>query len=235
MNISCWKVHNMAGAIVGSGLPMTVGYSSGRFTREEKMVEDYLKLLEESGDQASSLSMLGEDAEVVKSHLKRAKKLASTAGGESHDCFLCGILVSMNISAPKKWWEEFQRYHFNEIVSATSTMHKAGPLVTSQDLTGVFEPSVLEEPEIMAFLERKRREYPLHKNDKQWIDSLRFCLPLGTIQTAHVISNYRSLKTMCRQRKNHPLEEWRKFVSWVHSLPLAEDLIFSSSREESKD
>lgn len=233
MKITCWKVHNLAGAIVGSGLPMTVGYSPEKFSLDERALEEYLHLLEETKNPETSLLKMQDKAEIVRKHLKRAKMLASAGGGESHDCFLCGILISMNISAPKKWWEEFQRYHFNEIVSATSTMHKAGPIIIQPDLSNAFEPSVLEEPEIKAFIERKAAEYEQNKDSKKWLDSLRFCLPLGTIQTAHVISNYRSMKTMCHQRKNHPLEEWREFVKWARNLPLAEELIFS--HEEKKE
>ena len=222
MRITNAKVYDLASSIIGSGMPMMVNMKPEDFEKQSEALDIYLKdqeIFEKDKDFAEMYQ------EKTMKHLDRAKKLASCKGGESHDCFLCGILVCANIKAPKKWWEEFQRYHFNEIVSASSTMHKAGPIIMQPNLEDMFEESVLNEPEIKAFFERKQKEYEENKLNKQWVDSLRFCLPLGTYQTARVVMNYRSLKTMYHQRKNHPLQEWKDFCEWVKTLPLAEEFI----------
>ena len=228
MKVTNAKVYDLAGAIVGSGLPMSVNMSSEDFERQSEALDVYLKhpdILEKDKDFSDM------HKEAIERHLRRARRLASCKGGESHDCFLCGILVSANIKAPKKWWEEFQRYHFNEIVSASSTMHKAGPIVVQPNLDEMFEESILKEPELKAFFERKKREYEDNKNNKEWLDALRFCLPLGTYQTARVTMNYRSLKTMYHQRHNHPLKEWRDFCEWIKTLPLSFDLIIGLNQD----
>ena len=210
MKITCHLVSNLSESIVASGLPMVTSYDEKEFEIDVKSLN---KLF-------TSEELTKEEKEKCLKHLKRAYVLSGCEGGESHDCFLCGINVSMNISAPKKWWEEFQRYHFMDIISATSTMHRAGQLVSST-LPMAFDESVLKEPELKAFFERKQKEFKDGKKDERWLDALRFCLPLGTIQTARVTTNYRSLKTIFRQRHNHRLEEWKVFCEFIQTLPLS--------------
>lgn len=38
--------------------------------------------------------------------------------------------------------------------------------------------------------------------------------------------SYQTLRRICIQRANHRLPEWHQFIDWVHTLPLAEELIF---------
>lgn len=47
-----------------------------------------------------------------------------------------------------------------------------------------------------------------------WIGGLRL--------TARITTNYRQLKTIYQQRKNHRLPEWRAFCAWIETLPRAE-------------
>ena len=37
-----------------------------------------------------------------------------------------------------------------------------------------------------------------------------------------MITNYRELKQIYHQRKNHRLDEWRVFCNWVETLPMSE-------------
>ena len=112
MKITNVKVYGLAESIVASGLPMLAGFDESEFDRDCYAVGGWL-------NEAARLA----DGDAGR-HLRRAKTLSSCEGGESHDCFLCGIIVQMNLTAPRYWWPEFQRYHFADIVSSTSTMHR---------------------------------------------------------------------------------------------------------------
>ena len=46
--------------------------------------------------------------------------------------------------------------------------------------------------------------------------------PCGFRLTARMTTNYRQLKTMYQQRKNHRLPEWRQFCEWIKNLPYSE-------------
>lgn len=228
MEITNAKVYDLADSIVASGLPMMANPDSSKMRREADSLEAWIhnpEILEIDGDFKETFG------EIIGRHMRRAKSLASCRGGESHDCFLCGITVNCTIKATKKWWEEFQRYHFNDIISASSTMHRAGPIISRENLESMMEDSILGEPELMAFFKRKQEEFEEKGGDKDWLNSLRFCLPLGTMQVARITTNYRSLKTMRRQRKSHRLQEWRDFCKWIETLPLAEDLILGGQAE----
>ena len=46
--------------------------------------------------------------------------------------------------------------------------------------------------------------------------------PAGFELTAGMTTNYRQLKTIYKQRKNHRLPEWKEFCKWIERLPHSE-------------
>ena len=68
-----------------------------------------------------------EDSEEFKQGLVRANKLVNASKNSNvhcHDNFLTGIRVSFDVKYPQYWTPEFQRYHFADIVTSSSKMHK---------------------------------------------------------------------------------------------------------------
>ena len=59
-------------------------------------------------------------------------------------------------------------------------------------------------------------------NDPEDYLRLLYSNPCGFKLTAAMTTNYRQLKTIYAQRKNHRLPEWREFCAWVETLPYAE-------------
>lgn len=51
-------------------------------------------------------------------------------------------------------------------------------------------------------------------------------IPMGHELTKVDMFSYQALRNMCKQRANHRLPEWHEFIAWVHTLPLADELIF---------
>ena len=49
--------------------------------------------------------------------------------------------------------------------------------------------------------------------------------PAGFLLTARLTTNYRCLRNIYIQRKNHRLPEWREFCKWIETLPYAEELL----------
>jgi hypothetical protein len=54
---------------------------------------------------------------------------------------------------------------------------------------------------------------------------LLYTNPAGFELTARLTTNYRCLKNIYQQRKNHRLPEWLEFCKWVETLPYAKELI----------
>lgn len=51
-------------------------------------------------------------------------------------------------------------------------------------------------------------------------------IPMGKMLTKVDMFSYQCLRNMCRQREGHRLPEWKTFIDWVRTLPLADELIF---------
>lgn len=146
------------------------------------------------------------------------KKLGSQPRGSAHDNFLHGILVSFDLTCSNKMWVEFERYHFADIVSGQSTMHRAPKLLEKESPFNDYVDDVI--------LHRLKQLLVVYDKDKTPENYLRllYSIPSGLELTDHIVTNYGQLKTMWNQRHNHRLPEWRKFCDWILTLPKFCDL-----------
>ena len=180
--------------------------------------------------------------------------LAKAEPGTGHDQFLTGIIVQFDLTLSVKAWTEYQRYHFSDFVSSQSTMHR----ITKFNFDKAYMPHV--DPRIIEIMKEKVNEYNYYdsvvrasveagakdpNNDYGKIEleafnrlmaekylNILYSNPCGFRLTARVTTNYRQLKTMYRQRKNHRLPEWREFCAWIETLPLAKELILPKEKTD---
>lgn len=146
------------------------------------------------------------------------KKLAQCPKGTGHDQFLTGIIVQFDLTLSLKAWTEAQRYHFLDFVSSQSTMHR----ITKMDIDKQCNEYV--EQDIIDIVWRLVSEYNENKSPENYLRVL-YNVPAGFRLTARMTTNYRQLKTIYSQRKDHRLPEWRMLCKWITTLPLAEELI----------
>lgn len=196
MNITNCKVYDMPEAIVASGFPKLDLYD------EEKFME------------AVTATQTAINTGGSNKHIERAIRLAKAPDGSGHKTFLSGILVAANVTATMKWWVQFGRYHFQQIDSSMSTMHKLKDMVLNDTIK--FHPSTNQNV-IDEFI------YLCYNTED--IEEIAYSVPSGLELTARINTNYLQLCTMLRQRLFHPLEEWKDFCGWILNLPLAEELI----------
>lgn len=154
--------------------------------------------------------------------LPRAIKLAQTNSAMGEDNFLCGIRVAFDIKYPNYFTPELQRYHFLDIVSSSSKMHR----LMQMDMNVCFNKYVLPERKAhMEFLIGKYKENPSYE---MFMTVLSNC-PLGIELFMRCTTNYRALKTIYKQRKAHRLrEDWGAFCKFIEELPYAKELIINS-------
>ena len=146
----------------------------------------------------------------------RARRLGKADVGSGHNCYLKGITVQTNVTASQAFWLQFQRYHFADIVSSESKMHK----IMEMDIGEQCNQYV--EPEAIRTLERLIEEYKNEGYDmarKELFQRVVANTPMGLMLKARITTNYLQLKTIYLQRKNHKLEEWTTFCDWILSLP----------------
>ena len=143
------------------------------------------------------------------------EKLAGCPTGTGHDQFLTGIVVQFDLNFSIKAWTEAQRYHFLDFVSSQSTMHMATKFDIEKQCNEYVKPQIIFVGKMLV------EDYNADPTPEKYL-TLIYNLPVGFRLTARMTTNYRQLKTIYQQRKNHRLPEWRQFCEWVKALPHSE-------------
>ena len=151
----------------------------------------------------------------------RCKKLGSVEPGSGHDSFLNGCLVTMDVTAPLYWWKQAQRYHWLEFISSQSTMHCVLKFKIKEQCVEEVDERIINVVE--ELINDYNTEEDLDKKKIIWRKVIA-SLPCGFCLGATLTTNYRQLKTICKQRKGHPLKEWKTFIDWCHTLPHFDEL-----------
>ncbi len=146
------------------------------------------------------------------------KNLAHSPKGEAHDQFLSGIRVAFDLTFSNKAWVELERYRFITFVSSQSTMHR----IAKFDLSKQYNKYV--DKRIIDIMEELKNTYNKTHDIEDYL-KLLYSNPSGFELTARLTTNYRCLKGVYSQRKNHRLPEWREFCKWIESLPFSRELI----------
>ncbi|MDP0493833.1 MAG: hypothetical protein Q7K48_06015 [Fusobacterium sp. JB021] len=170
--------------------------------------------------------------ELSEKEIKRIKHLGNAIPGSGHDCFLKGITVQFDITYPNYWTPQFQRYHFADIVSSTSKMHRITRMDLNKTCNKYVDDVVIENlqkwvdiynsfPEDKNEITIKENTYDKYKVFMKIISNA----PLGLEQTMRVTTNYLQLKSIYNQRRHHKLkEDWGAFCDWCLTLPMFKDL-----------
>lgn len=165
-------------------------------------------------------------------HLKRALRLVKSSKNSDikcHDNFLTGIRVSFDLKYPSYITPELQRYHWIDIVTSMSKMHR----IIKMDFDKCCNKYVTEETK------ENMKKYIAEYNDlssdgktpsgddlyEAFMKIISNC-PHGVELVMRVSTNYKQLQTIYSQRKDHRLkEDWGAFCSFIKRLPLADQLI----------
>lgn len=158
--------------------------------------------------------------------LPRAVALAGSKAGSGHGNFLTGIRVAFDVRYPCYWSQEFQRYHFADIVTSSSKMHR----IMKMDFDKACNKYVTSET--IAMMKKLVADYNMAFEtggiEDQYEAFMRVIsnCPMGLELFMRVDTNYMQLKTIYHQRKHHKLkEDWGAFCDFVESLPYAKEFI----------
>ena len=148
--------------------------------------------------------------------LKIADALAHKQRG--HNKFLESINISLDITAPRYWWSEFDTYRVGVTKQSESTIHTLG----KRDLTADdFEHNLPFD--ILTIFNNIIDRYRCTENKKEKENlflTLKNLLPEGYLQRRIVVLNAKTLQNIIAQRINHRLPEWKQFCDTLrNSLP----------------
>lgn len=201
------------------------------FKIEKTVVYGLNKSIIASGN-AMRTTMQDNELEANEKDLKRAINLGTTKCGEGHDNFLNGVIVQFDLYAPLYMWKQLQRYHFLDFISSQSTMHKLVKFNIKEQCVSDVDEVILERYQELLDKYNNFNYYvfssKMNDNEKQeknqlW-RTLVASLPCGFVLGATMTTNYRQLKTIYNQRKNHKLKEWHEFCRWCETLPYFKEL-----------
>ena len=203
--ITNYKVYDLEETLVASGYAMIEEYDASVVEIQAENIKVQLEYDYENNK-----------------HYKRVLKLAKAPLNSGHVSFAKGIVVNMDITFTNKAWIEFQRYHFADIITGMSTMHR----ISKFDLDEAFNEYT--DPVIINRLKELQEVY-LTTKDKEDYLKLLYSTPAGLEMTGRVTTNYLQLMNMWQQRHNHRLPEWRQFANeLLEKLPLFKEFLITN-------
>lgn len=169
----------------------------------------------ENSFRVSKFAFVTDTSKMTKELTPTIENLARTEKGEGHDHFLVGIVVQFDLTISNKAWVEAERYHFFDIITSQSTMHKIKDFDTSQCFNEYVTSNIIRE------VERLQQEYKANPSIANKL-RLLYNIPSGIELTAGMTTNYLQLKTMYSQRRHHQLPDWQYICDWIETLPHSE-------------
>lgn len=142
-----------------------------------------------------------------------SKKLSQMQGG--HNKFLETIMLTLDINAPRYWWQEFDTYRVGVTKQSESTIHT----ITKKPFDYLdFEGGIIN-TQFISVLNGLREQY-LDASNNQEIQDMLFVdiknhLPESYLQRRIVSMNIKALQNMWYQRQNHKLRQWHEFFSEI--------------------
>lgn len=210
--------------------------------RSTDIGENYIKLgYKYTGNKLTLINTNETIEEMVKigeNDLTLAQSLIKA--GSVHRKFMRQIFVSVDITAPLYWWKEYATYKVGTVENSTSTMHKLASTPITKDHFEMDDYNKdIENDDYWNYIidkcENLRVKYLVTKNKKYWKELIRR-IPDSWLQTRTCTLNYETLLNICAPdcRLNHKLNEWSgkddetltNFISWVRTLPYANELLF---------
>lgn len=165
--------------------------------------------------------------------------------GTDHAKFRRMIVVYADLTAPLYWWKEFDTYKVGTVANSCSTMHKiADKEFVLDDFSheNLFRNPSLEikiedlnkpiaiSSDVLLYLTVQAlnayRSMYLNESDPEmkklyWWQMIQL-LPSSYNQKRTVMLNYEVLANIYKSRKDHKLDEWREFCTWIEKLPYSE-------------
>ena len=197
------KIYDLPETLVASGYAMIEGYS------EEDVKGEVAQILLDHID----------DNLTENRHYKRAMKLTKAPLNSGHVSWAKGVVVSMDITFTNKAWIELQRYHFIDIITSMSTMHRISKFELEEAFNEYTDPIIIHH---LKYLQKDYNENPTKENYLK----LLYSTPSGLQMTGRVTTNYLQLMNIYQQRRTHRLPEWRYFCQQLlEELPLFYELL----------
>lgn len=152
--------------------------------------------------------------------------------GDEHSKAIRLINVTAEIQATRAFWHEMVTYEVGVTKGCSeSTIHT----ILSEDLKlDDFQYHPLHEGSINRSINEInfiKGEDIVTKEEKRIL--IKEILPESYLQTRDINFSYQTLQRIIKQRDNHLIPDWKVFIDWVKTLPLANELIINENTDNS--
>ena len=218
LKVSNIEIFNWEGAIRGMRNPLNSWHLSDTFTEEDK---EYC---------TNELGI--HYPEIGPNDYKLMKRLAKA--GSDHRKYLRQIFISMDITAPRFWWAEYDTYKVGTVANSTSTMHKIHAKEFTRDdfsIENCDDETSAVMDNLISTLNIRRNLYNETKDKKYWRQMIEM-LPASYNQTRTVTLNYEVAINMYKARRHHKLTEWHTLCDTLEKFPYSEFITLNFGDEE---
>lgn len=236
------KVYDLEESIVRSGYAMSTGELASNFENEVKYLKEYLQSCT-----VSEVSLV-ENLRKGKKHLERAIKLGNAKNGSGHCTYLSGIRVSFDLKYPEYISPELQRYHWVDIITSESKMHRLTKMDIKNSVNKYVDDVVIDNlNKWINIYNNWEKSYAVFdgnnfigygtkeesifeqmyyfKNKYEIFMKIISNCPTGLEKWMGISTNYLQLKTIYFQRKGHKLkEDYTVLLSMIENLPYFKEL-----------
>lgn len=163
--------------------------------------------------------------QIGKNDLDLMKRLYKA--GSEHRKYLRQIFVSMDVNAPRYWWEQQSTYKIGTTSNSCSTMHTIHKKKFELDDFShdhLSQTSVYMMSDIVHDLNLLRGKY-LETKDKDYWYAMIQLLPQSYMQKRTITMNYENVVNIIKQRSGHKLTEWEDFITELKKLPYITEIM----------
>lgn len=159
-----------------------------------------VEILREAGYEEAMLGLSLSRNKPVEDMPAVAVKLHDKDGG--HNKFLETICVWLDVTMPRYFWCQFDTYRIGMTKQSESTMYTVlhRPLIQADFSYPIPDETLTRLNTLITW-----KNFTMLKNE----------LPEGFLQRRIVTTNYKTLRNIINQRKNHRLNEWRFFCGEI--------------------
>ena len=147
--------------------------------------------------------------------------------GAEHRKYMRQIFVTMDVTAPRYWWEQQSTYKIGTTSNSCSTMHTIHKKPFELDdfshehLVG---KSIDVLKSLIDVMNVERSNYLYAKDKDCWWQMIQL-LPSSYNQRRTVTMTYENVMAIIKQRTGHKLDEWNQFVALVEQLPYVKEIM----------
>lgn len=166
-------------------------------------------------------------------HIRRAVNLSNAKGG-GHNQFLTGVTVTFDLTISNKAWVEAERYRFLSFISSMSSMHRAAFFKIGECCNEYTSEQTIREAERLQERYNAIDGAADKQGKKKAYLELLYSIPAGFELMASMVTNYRCLRNIYEQRRDHRLPDWQVVCDWIETLPLADVFIVPAIEQARK-